>query len=158
MIWKIHKILRENPPKGVSPEYIDAFFERNGPALEKILEKVREKIRVHRRPVVPTAMNISALRDELRKSPDGIIREVPPTSAPHLRRIIQAGWLEEVPGQKKRWRLSETGRRGLADALPDAHARRFIAPLDADRRVVDPLPAPAAFSGPESAQARLRFS
>jgi hypothetical protein len=65
-------------------------------------------------PPAPTDLNLFALEEALAESPDGILRKVPPTQAPHLKRCIAAALLEAVPGEKGAWRLSAAGISTLA--------------------------------------------
>jgi len=67
----------------------------------------------HGRTRAMTYTNISVLRRALATSPDGVIRRVSRPDVPHLRRAIDLGWLEEVPGERDAWRLSARGREGL---------------------------------------------
>ncbi len=66
-------------------------------------------------PPTPTDTNLVALEDALAEAPDGFIRKVSPTEAPHLRRCIAAGLLEPAPGEKNAWRLSAAGVSTLAE-------------------------------------------
>lgn len=61
--------------------------------------------------VAMTDINVYSLRKELQGG--STIGEVAPTSVPHIRRAIDAGWLES--DGHKRWKLSEIGIRGLAE-------------------------------------------
>lgn len=65
-----------------------------------------------------TYTNISALRAAVRASPDSIIRRVARTAVPHLHRAIEFGWLEEVPGERDAWQLTDAGRRGIGGGGP----------------------------------------
>lgn len=65
-------------------------------------------------PPIPTDLNLFALEGALAEAPDGIVRKVAPTDAPHLRRCIAAGLLEPVPGERGAWMLSAAGVSALA--------------------------------------------
>jgi hypothetical protein len=66
-------------------------------------------------PPTPTDLNLSALEDALAEAPDGIIRKVSPTEAPHLRRCLAAGLLAPAPGERNAWCLSPAGTTALAE-------------------------------------------
>ena len=65
-------------------------------------------------PPTPTDLNLSALEDALSETLDGIVRRVPDTAVPHLRRCLDAGLLEPAPGETKACRLSPAGTSALA--------------------------------------------
>jgi hypothetical protein len=69
---------------------------------------------VSKAPPAPTDLNLFALEDALAEAPDGIIRKIAPTEAPHLRRCIAAGLLAPAPGEKNAWCLSAAGISALA--------------------------------------------
>ena len=127
LLSQIQAILRKNPPPGVSPAYVDAFFARNEQKMEKVLQKLNRRPSV----IVPTALNIWVLQQELDKTPDGVIHRVPATAAPHLRRIIQAGWLEPVPGKDRAWQVSAKGTAGLAESKRQPHDAPAVMRADA---------------------------
>ena len=62
----------------------------------------------------PTDLNLSALEDALAVSPDGIIRKVEASDAPHLRRCVAAGLLAPAPSAANAWCLSAAGTSTLA--------------------------------------------
>lgn len=65
-------------------------------------------------PPAPTDLNLFALEGALAEAPDGVIRKVAPTEAPHLKRCLAAGLLERAPGEENAWRLSAAGTSALA--------------------------------------------
>ena len=65
-------------------------------------------------PPAPTDLNLSALEDALAVSPDGIIRKVEASDAPHLRRCVAAGLLAPAAGAANAWCLSAAGTSALA--------------------------------------------
>ena len=66
----------------------------------------------------PTDLNIMVLDDLIygknrELAPGGVIYKVDQADLPHLRRIVNAGWLVQVPHLRGHWVLSPKGRDGL---------------------------------------------
>src|SRR4051812_29149759 len=79
------------------------------------MARTRSRLAPPKAPPAPTDLNLYALEGALAEAPDGIIRKVPPTDAPHLRRCIAVGLLEPAPGEKRAWCLSALGISALAE-------------------------------------------
>jgi hypothetical protein len=66
-------------------------------------------------PVKPTSLNLWVLKKAIREG-GGRIRKVAPTSAPHLRRCIAAGLLEQTServGRGYAWKLTSAGEEAV---------------------------------------------
>lgn len=94
----------------------------------------------------PTTLNMGVFDEELRNGA-GVIAQVPPTSLPSLRRLLDAGYLAPAPGRPKgHWVPSELG----AQALEVYRAgKRPAAP------VARPAPAAPQWTGMEREVAKI---
>jgi hypothetical protein len=71
----------------------------------------------------PTSLNMYVFDQELTKG-GGIIHQMEVTAIPHMRRIINAGYVEPVPGAKRGvWRASPLGIEALMQWRAEERAR-----------------------------------
>lgn len=71
----------------------------------------------------PTDLNMYVFDQELTKG-GGIIHQMEVTAIPHMRRIINAGYVEPVPGAKRGvWRASPLGIEALMQWRAETLAR-----------------------------------
>lgn len=100
------------------------LLEPAGPKLWKLSAVGVEALRSYAptgAPVAPpkmtiTSTNLFTLFDAVQKSPDGVIRKVDATEAPHLKRCIAANLLEPT-GERGAWGLTPAGTAALREWL-----------------------------------------
>lgn len=67
-----------------------------------------------KRSATPTDLNMAVFDREITAG-GGVIQQLPAPSVPHMRRILDAGYLEPVEGARTGvWRASAAGREALA--------------------------------------------